>query len=62
MNIEVAVYKGETILAIGTIREVATKLRLKPYNIYYYLMPAYQRRIAKRSCERRVGRKVVVRV
>jgi hypothetical protein len=48
MNREVAVYRGDEVLALGTIRECAEKLGVLPGTIYFYLMPSYHRRIAKR--------------
>ena len=46
---EVAVYKGETIIAAGTIKECAAKLGIQPETIYFYLMPSYKRRVANRK-------------
>lgn len=48
-NIEVAVYQGDDLLCMGTINECAKKLGVLPGTIYFYLMPSYQRRIAKRK-------------
>lgn len=47
-NKEVAVYRGDELLCMGTIRECAKKLNVLEATIYFYLMPSYQRRIAKR--------------
>ncbi len=49
LDTEVTVYRGEDIIAFGTIRECAKKLGVQPGTIYFYLMPSYQARIAKRK-------------
>lgn len=46
---EVAVYKGEVLLAEGTLEEVSEELKIKPTTILFYLTPAYERRLAKRK-------------
>ena len=48
-SIEVTVYRGDDIIAVGTIRECAKKLHVQPRTLYFYLMPTYERRIAKRK-------------
>lgn len=48
-TIEVAVYRGDDLLCMGTIAECAKKLNVLPGTIYFYLMPVYERRIAKRK-------------
>lgn len=42
--LEVAVYKGDTMLACGTLEECAKELGIKTGTVYYYLMPAHKRR------------------
>ena len=42
-----SLYKGEEILASGTIKEIAGMLRVKPRTIAFYLTPTYKKRIAK---------------
>lgn len=49
MKKEYAVYKGEDLLVIGTIKECADFLGIKKKTIQHYLTPAYQRIIAKRK-------------
>lgn len=46
---EVYVYKGDDPIAAGTIKECATKLNIKARTLYYYLMPAYKRKVARRT-------------
>lgn len=46
---EYALYKGEELLMIGTIEEIAKARGVKVESIKYYLYPAYQRRISKRK-------------
>ena len=47
--LEVAVYKGETMLACETLEECARELRVKKGTVYFYLMPSYRRRIERRK-------------
>lgn len=49
LNREVAVYRGDDMIATGTVREVAAQLKVKPNTIRFYLTPAYERRLAKRK-------------
>lgn len=46
---EVAVYKGDMLLAEGTVDEVAAELKVKPTTILFYLTPAYERKLARRK-------------
>ena len=48
-----ALYKGETLLADGTTREIADKTGVRVETVRYYMTPAYQRR-AKHIRNRRV--------
>lgn len=41
---EYALYKGEECLAIGTIKEIAEKMKVGYKTIYFYTMPTYKRR------------------
>lgn len=41
---EYALYKGEELLAMGTKREIAEQLGVKPSTIGYYGTPVYARR------------------
>lgn len=62
LNQEVVVYKGEEVIATGTIRRVAEKLGIQPASVYYYLMPAYQRKVARRKHSNPARVRQVVRV
>lgn len=44
MAAEYAVYKGEELLTIGTAKECAAELNVKPETIKWYCAPSYQRR------------------
>lgn len=44
MNKEYALYKGEECLAIGTIREIAEKMKVKVRTITFYKTPTYKKR------------------
>lgn len=46
---EYALYKGEQILAIGTIPYIARVLGVKRETITYYRTNAYQNRLKKRN-------------
>lgn len=47
---EYALYKGEKCLAIGTIKEIATQMKIK--TIHFYKTPTYKKR-CKGSFKRR---------
>lgn len=49
INAEIAVYKGDNLLCIGTLRQCAKTLRIRPQTLNFYTTPTYQRRVAKRS-------------
>lgn len=48
-NAEVAVYKGDDLLCMGTIRECAKKLGVRPDTITFYMTPTYRKRVARRK-------------
>ena len=41
---EYALYKGDEFLQIGTIKELAEYLNVKPKTIQFYASPTYQKR------------------
>lgn len=45
---EYALYKGENMLALGTIDEIAKKMGVKKETIAYYKTQAYQNRLRRR--------------
>lgn len=45
-------YKGENILAFGTMKQIAEKLNVKVKTIYFYTTPAWKKR-CKKSINRR---------
>ena len=49
MTAEYVMYKGDDLLHIGTLDELAEIRGVKRETIYWYSMPTYQRRIAKRK-------------
>ena len=49
LNCEVAVYKGDEMIATGSLQDVAKQLNVNPETIYFYLTPSYQERLAKRK-------------
>lgn len=44
MEREVAVYKGEDIIAMGTVSEVATELNVKPETVKWFTTPSAAKR------------------
>lgn len=47
-----ALYKGDELIADGTMREIADKTSKTFNHIYFMSSPAYQRRIEKRRVKR----------
>lgn len=41
---EYALYKGEQMVAIGTVKEIAAERGVKPKTIRFYMSGVYQRR------------------
>lgn len=46
---EYAVYKGEDILCIGTIKECSEFMNVLPDTIRFYMTPTYKKRVSKRK-------------
>ena len=46
---EYALYKGEKLLHIGTIKDIAEAENVQRDTIAFYLTPTYKRRIEKRK-------------
>lgn len=44
-----ALYKGEELLAIGTVFEIAVKMKVQVDTILYYKTNAYKRKLEKRN-------------
>ena len=52
---EYALYKGEECLAIGTLKEIAEKMKVKVETIKFYMRPTYKKRgLGLKSNNRRV--------
>lgn len=49
MNKEYALYKGENLLAMGTLNEIARALGVQERTIAYYKTQAYQNRLKRRN-------------
>lgn len=41
---EYALYKGENMLAIGTLQEIANEMKIKINSVRYIKTPSYQKR------------------
>ena len=46
---ELAVYKGDEMLVMGTVQECAETLGVVPDTVRYYTYPSYQERIKERQ-------------
>lgn len=46
---QAALYKGEKLLAIGSINKIAKQRHVKPGTIAYYATPTYKRRTSKKA-------------
>ncbi|PGB55362.1 hypothetical protein [Bacillus toyonensis] len=44
-----AIYKGESLICIGTVQECARHLGVLPKTILFYKTPAYRKRVASRK-------------
>lgn len=49
MEREFALYKGEKLLSVGTIDEIAEELNIKPQTVKFYGINAYKQRVEKRK-------------
>lgn len=47
-----AIYKGEKFIDVGTRYELAERLGVKPYTIYFYTTNSYKRRNKKENSKR----------
>ncbi len=57
---EYALYKGEELLSIGTIEEIASDIGTSVQNVKYYNTNAYKRKLAKRK--RGINHRVLVEI
>lgn len=46
---EYAIYRGDSLIFIGTIKECAEHMGVEPKTVRFYTTPAYQRRVEKRK-------------
>lgn len=46
---EYVVYKGESLICIGTAKECAAEMNVRPETIKFYTTPTYQKRLARRK-------------
>ncbi|MED2795517.1 MULTISPECIES: hypothetical protein [Bacillus cereus group] len=50
MNVkEYVVYKGESFVCIGTIKECAQHIGVLPATVYFYRSSTYKKRVAERK-------------
>lgn len=50
---EFALYKGDKLLSVGTVKEIAEETGLKPTTVRFYYYPAYEKR-SKNKANRKV--------
>lgn len=48
-KLEYAVYKGDSLICLGTINECAEYRGVLPKTVKFYLTPTYQKRLTKRK-------------
>lgn len=46
---EYALYKGDTLLAFGTTREIAATLKIKIETVYFYNSATWRRRTSEKA-------------
>lgn len=46
---EYAMYKGDNLLGIGTIKELAKQLNVKPETIRFYKYNSYKKRVKEKN-------------
>lgn len=51
---EYTLYKGEELIGLGTIAELAAKQGVTTKTMYFYAMPSYQRNVRKKGPSKRM--------
>ena len=46
---EYALYKGDELLAFGTIKEISDQLKIKENTLHYYKTPSYIKRTSEKA-------------
>ena len=49
-----ALYKGDTLLIIGTVEEISKELKIKEQTVTFYRSPAYKKRTTENKGRRLV--------
>ena len=49
MRNEYALYKGDELLAIGTVREIAIQIGVTEKTVFHYGTPTYQKRTSENA-------------
>ena len=52
MTDEYALYKGDDLLAFGSIKEIADQLKLKENTLLFYKTPSYIKRTSEKKARR----------
>lgn len=52
MATEYALYKGDELLSVGTIKELAKQFNVGERTILFYMTPTYQKRTSERKGRR----------
>ncbi|AHN22712.1 hypothetical protein [Lysinibacillus varians] len=54
MATEYALYKGDELLSVGTIKELAEQFKVGERTIFFYMSPTYKKRTSDRKGRRLV--------
>jgi hypothetical protein len=57
-----AVYKGDEFLDLGTAKELAERMGVKPATILFMTYPSYQKQLAKRKESYGKGYMIVIKI
>ena len=59
---EYAMYKGDELLSIGTLREISQELNIKMNTLRFYLSPTYKKRVGDRKNGKFEKQRMLVRL
>jgi hypothetical protein len=57
-----AVYRGDTFIDLGTLRELSNRLGIKSTSIKYYTTAAYKRKVEKRIKGRYENQMIIIEI
>ena len=59
---EYALYKGDTFICMGTIKEIAKKMGVTKKTVYWWGSPAARRREGKNKFKKTPNRKLLIKI